>query len=569
MGLTAVKNNYEQCSMLFLISSLALVAALAAQGIYVHPGQYQSSPPPSNSGPYVPTRSEITPPPKNPPKTEATKPLPTRYVPQETTRQPKPPGSSQNPPNFVEYDVPQNTGLPPPSGEFTLPPPYGNPQNDAQNPGRTALPPGGGQGWDGTCVCQPPNDVPRITPGIVDEGTKFTRAYEAPTTVPANQYPSTAPRNSPQNPPAYPPTNPPESIDSCADALDNMVKDKKNKKNGDLYKFVFILTIPTLTLLFSFIESIDSCADALDNMVKDKKNKKNGDLYKKASKALKKLRRLTFDRSSLQQLSGNVKRLRNATVVYNNKCKPTSSDIKNYKGLEQDLDSDNDDEWISPKNPKRVAKVQSIIDAACQCIEAYCGAQNYGPPSTPPPSYNPPPPPYKSPPPPSYNPPPPVYNPPPPVYNPPPPVYNPPPPVYNPPPPVYNPPPPVYNPPPPTYRPPPPTYKPPPPSYPSPPDSIDACADALDDMVKDRRNRKNQDIFKKASKALRRLRNLNFNKDALQQLSGNVKRLRNAALDDDNDNHGWSKRRNTKRIAKVKSILDAACECIEDYCGIN
>ncbi|WKX98780.1 hypothetical protein Q1695_014009 [Nippostrongylus brasiliensis] len=233
-------------------------------------------------------------------------------------------------------------------------------------------------------------------------------------------------------------------------------------------------------------------------------------------------------------------------------------------------------------------------------------AQNYGPPSTPPPSYNPPPPPYKSPPPPSYNPPPPVYNPPPPVYNPPPPVYNPPPPTYRPPPPTYKPPPPSY-PSPPVYTQAPPscgygincgTFPPLPPFVPDLPtiedvqDSIDACADALDDMVKDRRNRKNQDIFKKASKALRRLRNLNFNKDALQQLSGNVKRLKNAAsiynnkcrrnyndvsnyaallddLDDDNDNRGWSKRRNTKRIAKVKSILDAACECIEDYCGIN
>ncbi|WKX98781.1 hypothetical protein Q1695_014010 [Nippostrongylus brasiliensis] len=365
--------------MLFFISSLALVAALAAQGIYVHPGQYQSSPPPSNSGPYVPTRFETTPPPKNPPKTEATKPLPTRYVPQETTRQPKPPGSSRNPPDFIEYDVPPNTGLPPPPGEFTLPPPYGNPQNDAQNPGRTALPPGGGQG---TCVCQPPNDVPRITPGIVDEGTKFTRrfddvptrgAYDAPTTVPAIQYPSTAPpRSSPQNPPAYPPSNPPAYPPSnpppARPPTSPPAQYPPSSSEPPLPP-----TVPDLPTNEDIQESIDSCADALDNMVKDKKNKKNGDLYKKASKALKKLRRLTFDRSSLQQLSGNVKRLRNATVVYNNKCKPTSSDIKNYNGLEQDLDSDNDDEWISPKNPKRVAKVQSIIDAACQCIEAYCG----------------------------------------------------------------------------------------------------------------------------------------------------------------------------------------------------
>ncbi|VDP24118.1 unnamed protein product [Heligmosomoides polygyrus] len=258
----------------------------------------------------------------------------------------------------------------------------------------------------------------------------------------------------------------------------------------------------------------------------------------------------------------------------------------------------------------------TLLIVCLHCIEA----QNFGPPSgyvppsppvyqpTPPP-YIPPPPTYRPPPvyqptPPPYNPPPPTYRPPP-VYQPTPPPYNPPPPTYRPPP-VYQPTPPPYNPPPPVYWPTPPPYYPPPvytpPPYGSPPggyvpsnddvqEAIGSCVDVLDEMKKDKRNKKNRDLYKKADKALKKVRKQKFDNRTLQQLSGNVQRMKKAAAlyndncdgyssgrldyntlnsqlgNDNEDDDSWKDSKGSMPIAKLKGVLDAACVCIEDYCG--
>ncbi|KAK6009036.1 hypothetical protein OSTOST_26066 [Ostertagia ostertagi] len=121
-------------------------------------------------------------------------------------------------------------------------------------------------------------------------------------------------------------------------------------------------------------ESIVSCADTLDKMEKETRNKKNAKLFRKASKSLRKLRRFNFDKDTLRQVPGNVQRMNNARNMYKNKCQRRTSDASNYNQLDNQFADDNDDkEWYSPKNPKRVARVQSTMDAASQCIEDYCG----------------------------------------------------------------------------------------------------------------------------------------------------------------------------------------------------
>ncbi|XGW17499.1 hypothetical protein V3C99_002251 [Haemonchus contortus] len=121
--------------------------------------------------------------------------------------------------------------------------------------------------------------------------------------------------------------------------------------------------------------------------------------------------------------------------------------------------------------------------------------------------------------------------------------------------------------------------------------AIDTCAATLDSMVNDNRNRKNTQLFRKAAKALRSLSRGNFQRAGLRQLSPNVQRLNRASaryrgncqrksseirnydqLDDifdddgsneDDDGNGSGNR----RVAKAKRIMDAAAQCIEDYCG--
>ncbi|XGW17492.1 hypothetical protein V3C99_002247 [Haemonchus contortus] len=120
--------------------------------------------------------------------------------------------------------------------------------------------------------------------------------------------------------------------------------------------------------------SINACADTLDKMEKETRNKKNSKLYRKVSKSLRKLRRLTFDRDTLRQVSGNVQRMNKATNRYKTKCWRTTSDATNYKQLDNQFNSKEDDtQWYNPTNSRRVAKVQSTMDAASQCIEDYCG----------------------------------------------------------------------------------------------------------------------------------------------------------------------------------------------------
>ncbi|XGW17493.1 hypothetical protein V3C99_002248 [Haemonchus contortus] len=121
--------------------------------------------------------------------------------------------------------------------------------------------------------------------------------------------------------------------------------------------------------------SIDACADTLDKMEKETRNKKNSKLYKKVSKSLRKLNRFTFDRDTLRQLSGNVQRMNRATSLYKNKCQRKTSDASNYNQLDDQFNSNEDDtQWYRPGNSKRVAKVQSTMDAGSQCIEDYCGS---------------------------------------------------------------------------------------------------------------------------------------------------------------------------------------------------
>ncbi|VDO46031.1 unnamed protein product [Haemonchus placei] len=121
--------------------------------------------------------------------------------------------------------------------------------------------------------------------------------------------------------------------------------------------------------------------------------------------------------------------------------------------------------------------------------------------------------------------------------------------------------------------------------------AIDTCAATLDSMVNDSRNRKNTQLFRKAAKALRSLSRGNFQRAGLRQLSANVQRLNRASaryrsncqrksseirnydqLDDIFDDDGSNEDDDgsgsgNRRVAKAKRIMDAAAQCIEDYCG--
>ncbi|RCN37026.1 hypothetical protein ANCCAN_17076 [Ancylostoma caninum] len=94
-------------------------------------------------------------------------------------------------------------------------------------------------------------------------------------------------------------------------------------------------SVPDLPTNDDVQDSIDKCTDTLDSMAtqSDKRNKKDANLFKKASKALRKVRSLNFDRDTLRQLGPNVKRMKKAVTLNSNQCRQNSIDSRNYERI--------------------------------------------------------------------------------------------------------------------------------------------------------------------------------------------------------------------------------------------
>ncbi|KHJ89991.1 hypothetical protein OESDEN_10170 [Oesophagostomum dentatum] len=133
-------------------------------------------------------------------------------------------------------------------------------------------------------------------------------------------------------------------------------------------------TTPDITTSDGVQYTIGQCAAVLDNMAdeSDQSDRNNSSLFRRAESALQLTRNLYFDNYTVQQLQGNMRRMRNAAAQYYSQCRRRSLSPNIYGRLNSVFDVNAN--WFNSVNLLlRVSRLQSVFDAVSTCIEDYCG----------------------------------------------------------------------------------------------------------------------------------------------------------------------------------------------------
>ncbi|RCN39964.1 hypothetical protein ANCCAN_14105 [Ancylostoma caninum] len=139
-----------------------------------------------------------------------------------------------------------------------------------------------------------------------------------------------------------------------------------------------------------------------------------------------------------------------------------------------------------------------------------------------------------------------------------------------------------------------------PPAVPDPPwttvpdyqSSINNCADVFETFASNREHKKYSKLFKKIGQRLRKIQYYDIDKNTMNELYPSLNRLNQAATysrdcaqtpissdfyeflysrvneddEDDDKKPGRGRGRGRNQSAKIRNLLDAASECLEDYC---
>ncbi|KHJ76868.1 hypothetical protein OESDEN_23512, partial [Oesophagostomum dentatum] len=200
-----------------------------------------------------------------------------------------------------------------------------------------------------------PPTQPTAPPSQYPPGTTYAQP-----TAPPTRY--TAPPTQPTAPPTqYPPVTQPTAPSTWYTAPPTLPTAPPT-------------TTPDINTSDGVQYTIGRCATVLDNMADeaDQRNRNNANLFRRAESALQVTRNLYFDNYTVQQLQGNMRRMRNAAAQYYSRCRRNSLSPNIYGRLNSVFNVDAS--WFNSMNLSvRISRLQNVFDAASTCIEQYCG----------------------------------------------------------------------------------------------------------------------------------------------------------------------------------------------------